>query len=286
MPDAICLFASYAPTGDIPAHTAYYLSELTRCGFTIHLALSGCENIPDDTLDFCQRTGITPWSRPNSGHDFGAWKDLILRGCAGQASRILLANDSVFGPFSPLPTLFARMEQKEADVWGIAESLDVLPHLQSWFICFEQHSFHAPAIQRVFLQDFTQMTREELIWHGELGLAVACRTEKLQTAAAWSDGQGILSRSIKKTNIMHSHWRRLLRTEAIPFIKTELLRDNPFRLMSVRHWKDALAEQSTFQTQWIEDYLKQNPPRPNRPQINLKGRLLYNLVEQITGRAP
>ncbi|MFT8896785.1 MAG: rhamnan synthesis F family protein [Acetobacter sp.] len=285
MPDAICLFAAYAPTGHIPPHTAYYLSELTRCGFTVHLALSGCEEIPTDTLDFCENTTITPWTRPNLGHDFGAWKDLILWGCAEQASRILLANDSVFGPFSSLSKLFARMEQKEAEVWGIVESLDVLPHLQSWFICFEHYSFHAPAIQRVFLQDFTPMTREELIWHGELGLAVACQTENFRTEAVWSDRQSILSRSIKKTNAMHLRWRQLLRTEAVPFIKTELLRDNISRLASVRHWKDALPEQSAFQTCWIEDYLKQNPPRPNRPHINLKGRLFYNLVEQMTGRA-
>ncbi|NHN92693.1 rhamnan synthesis F family protein [Acetobacter sicerae] len=285
MSDAICLFASYEPTGHIPPHTAYYLSELTRCGFTVHLALSGCEDIPADTLDFCQSTTITPWIRPNSGHDFGAWKDLILWGCAEQASRILLANDSVFGPFSSLSKLFARMEQREADVWGVVESLDVLPHLQSWFVCFEHHSFHAPAIQRVLLQDFTHMTRQELIWHGEMGLAVACQTENLRTAAAWSDRESILSRTIKKTNAMHLRWRNLLQTEAVPFIKTELLRDNVSRLASVRHWKDALPEQSVFQTSWIEEYLKQNPPRPNRPQINLKGRLFYNLAEHITGRS-
>ncbi|AQS85442.1 MAG: rhamnan synthesis F family protein [Acetobacter aceti] len=285
MPDSICLFASYAPTGHIPAHTAYYLSELTSCGFTVHLALSGYADIPAATLDFCQNNSVTPWPRPNMGHDFGAWKDLILQGCTRQASRVLLVNDSVFGPFAPLSTLFARMEQKETDVWGIIESLDVLPHLQSWFICFERNSFHAPAVQRVLLQDFTQMTREELIWHGELGLAVACRMEKLRTDAVWSDRKSFLSRSIKKTNVMHSHWRHLLRTKSVPFIKTELLRDNPFRLASVRHWKDALPAQSAFQTSWIEEYLKQNPARPNRPQINLKGRLFYNLVEQITGKS-
>ncbi|NHN87898.1 rhamnan synthesis F family protein [Acetobacter conturbans] len=284
MPDSVCLFAAYTPKGELAPHTVYYLSELIQCGFTIHLALSGCDDIANSTLDFCTINKIIPWTRPNIGHDFGAWKDLILHGYAEKASRILLANDSVFGPFTSLKPLFNRMANRDADVWGLLESLSVTPHLQSWFVCFEHSSFQTPAIQRTLLQEFDHMSREELIWHGELGLSIACRAEGLTTQAIWSDRHHPVNR-VFKTNAMHSNWQRMLRTGAIPFIKTELLRDNPFGLSSATHWKENLPASSGFNPEWIVEYLQTQPQRPQKTRSNWKGRLLYKLVEGITDKS-
>ena len=281
MPDSVCLFAAYAPMGELPPHTAYYLSELIHCGFTVHLALSGCKEPSEKTIIFCNKKNIIIWCRSNSGYDFGAWKELILQDCTKNTFRVLLANDSVFGPFTSLSPIFDRMEKENGDVWGLAHSRSVIPHLQSWFICFEHNSFHAPAVQRTLLQNFNHMTRDELIWHGELGLALACRVEGLNTKAAWNN-HTMLDR-LFKTNVMHSQWRRVIRSEKIPFIKTELLRDNPFHLRSTSRWKDALPAETSFNPEWITHYLSINGPRPGRPQINRKCRLLYALIEKMTG---
>lgn len=281
MSDFICLFATHATRGRLPPHTAYYLSELKSCGFVIHLALSGAMELAPDIADFCEKNDVTPWVRPNLGHDFGAWKDLVLSGCAGNASRVLLANDSVFGPFVPLAPIFSRMERTGCDVWGMIESLAVIPHLQSWFVCFECGSFHAGAVERVLLQDFSSMTREELIWHGELGLSVAFRAAGLSSAAVWSEADSLPGR-MAKMNAMHSHWHQLLRSGRVPFVKTELVRDNPFHLSTVERWRENLPPGSAFRPEWIADYLKENPARSGRTQANWKGRLIYNLVNRFS----
>ncbi|NHO31614.1 rhamnan synthesis F family protein [Acetobacter fallax] len=283
MPEQVCLFAAYTPDGRLPPHTVYYLSELTSCGFSVHVALSGAEQISDETEQLCHDIGIILWPRPNIGHDFASWQHLLLNGCIGTASRVLLANDSVFGPLTPLKPIFRRMQSSGADVWGMVQTRAITPHLQSWFVCFEHNSISTPPVQRTLHQNFTDMTREELIWHAELGLAIACRAGGLATKALWSDRKARTG-AFLATNPMHSHWRQLAGTGTVPFIKTELLRDNPFHLKTTSDWKQLVRPSSGFKPEWIDDYLRTNPPRIKTTPSNLKGRLLYNLIDQFTGR--
>ncbi|MBB3882326.1 rhamnan synthesis F family protein [Acetobacter oeni] len=284
MPDQICLFAAYTRDGTLPPYTLYYLSELTSCGFTTHVALSGAAQVSKETEQSCHDRGIILWPRPNTGHDFGAWQHLLLHNCAAGASRVLLANDSVFGPLSPLAPIFRRMQSSAADVWGMVETRAITPHLQSWFVCFERHSFDAEPVQRALRQNFVNMTKEELIWHGELGLSVACRAAGLGTDALWSDRNGLSGTLFPAINPMHARWRQMARGRSVPFIKTELLRDNPFRLLTTPEWKQIVTSHSNFKPEWIASYLRTNPPRTRTTASNLKGRLLYNLFDQITGR--
>ncbi len=282
MPEQVCLFAAHTPDGRLPPWTIYYLSELTSCGFLVHVALSGAEQISNETGQVCRDNGIIPWERPNIGHDFGAWQYLLHNGCADNASRILLANDSVFGPLSDPGPVFRKMQSSGVDVWGTVETRAITPHLQSWFVCFEHGSFLAPAVQRTFRQNFADMSREELIWHGELGLSVACRAAELTMGACWSDSHVRIG-TFFATNPMHSHWRQFATSGTVPFIKTELLRDNPFRLTTAARWKKIISPSSAFRPEWIEDYLRSTPPRMRMTPSSIKGRLLYNLVDRFTG---
>lgn len=285
MPDNICLFAAFVPDGVIPPHTIYYLSELKLSGFTICAAFAGIEKLSTESVSFLQSENITYHLRPNTGHDFGSWQFLIRNGCATDATRVLLANDSVFGPFRSLTPVFRHMEQGPADVWGMVASRAVTPHIQSWFVCFERNSFSSAPVRRVFGQNFTDMTRDELIWHGELGLAIACHAAGLRMEALYSDLHRRGGR-LTATNPMHSHWRHLLDTGTVPFIKTELLRDNPYHLRSVNDWEQALPDNSSFSPEWIRTFLRTHPRQQKSRPSNLKGRLLYNLIEQISARRP
>lgn len=283
VPEPVCLFATFTPEGQLAPHTIYYLSELSSCGFSLHVALSGAQRLPDKLPSTLEKAAVTFWPRPNAGLDFGAWRHLIAQGCATGARKVLLANDSVFGPFSDLAPVFRDMAASGADVWGMVQSRAVLPHLQSWFLCFENGSFHAPALQRLFRQAFDGMTRDEVVWHGELGLAIACQAACLRTAARWSDRR-LPFRKTATINPMHGRWRHLLHTGQVPFVKIELLRDNPFAVHSARDCQRHLPRKNNgFNPAWIEDFLEKNPARPERLRANLKGKILYNMVEELTG---
>ena len=206
---SVCLFAAFAPDGILPIFTRFYLKNILDCGFILHLVLSGETPIDKETIVFCKKNNIHVWQRPNGGMDFGAWRFLFQKNVAAQAPYVLLANDSVFGPFRPLADVVKQAHAYTLPAWGLVASRLITPHLQSWFVGLSRHTLQAAPVQRVFSLPFEQMSRNEIIWHGELGLSVALQEAGVPLQAAWSDLQSPLARFLP-TNPMHTHTGILL----------------------------------------------------------------------------
>jgi lipopolysaccharide biosynthesis protein len=255
-----CLFAQYHPSGHIPAHTRYTLTQLARCGLRLHVACSGATAVAPHDQAFLATIGATALPRPNAGLDFGAWADLLRAGHAAGAPRVIFANDSVFGPFADLRPLLAAMDARGADAWGMVESRERMPHLQSWFLNLTAHALAAAPVQRVFAQDFAAMGKEAIILHGELGLSAALREAGLSTTAAWPETMRL--RRLLPVNPAHFDWRGMLTTGAVPFIKAELLRDNPANIAWLPHYRGILATMPLYDPAQIDPTLAAPPLRP------------------------
>jgi hypothetical protein len=234
----VCLFAVYAPNGGIPTHTRRYLAHLAECGFALHVACAGVTKIGSDEAAFLASIGAVGHPRENAGLDFGGWSALLAAGCATGAPRVLLANDSVFGPYGDLRPIIARMNARGLDAWGLVASHERVRHLQSWFVSLTAAALATPAVRRVFAQDFTAMTKEEIILHGELGLGVALRAEHLVVDAVWTHTARL--RRLMPVNPTHFDWRSMLLSGKVPFLKAELLRDNPANIGWIGDWRDVL----------------------------------------------
>jgi Rhamnan synthesis protein F len=278
-PRIACLFAHYDPTGRLAPHVRHYLADLAAYGMTVHLALSGITTPSADIVHFCAMHGITPHPRPNHGLDFGAWQDLLAAGCAGGAERIVLANDSVFGPLHPLAPVLDGMMSRPADIWGLVESHAPAWHLQSWFLCLTDRAIRHPAIRRVLEQPFAAMSKAEIILHGELGLGVAIRTAGLRAVAAWPDRRTGLRRLVP-TNPMHLDWLSVARSADTPFIKIELLRDNPCGITGIGVWRGLVTRRGYFQPDWIDAALRDQPRRADPVVAGWKMRLLFRLLSR------
>lgn len=276
----VCLFACYVPDGNLPLHTRFYLKNLLNCGITLHIVLSGTETIHESTNNFCATHGIHAWKRPNGGLDFGAWQFLLEKGLAKDAPYILFANDSVFGPLTPLPLLLEKLAAKQRPAWGLVASRAVTPHLQSWFIGLSQAAFQSAPVQRVLHLPFKEMSRDEIIWHGELGLSVALKAANIPLHAAWSDLNAPMARFFP-ANPMHTHWRDMMQSGTVPFLKQEVLRDNPFRVPHLTDWRALIPAESDFNPEWIDTYLSEHPPRPLTLHPTWKGRALYGFINQL-----
>lgn len=274
------MFACHAPDGTLPFHTRFYLKNLLNCGFVLHIILSGANTIDENTQNFCDNLGIHAWKRPNGGLDFGAWQFLLQKGLAEDAPFILFANDSVFGPLAPLPPLLEKLAAQHHPAWGLVASRAVTPHLQSWFIGLSRAAFQSAPVQRVLKLPFTTMSREEIIWHGELGLSVALKTAGFPLHAAWSDLNAPIARFLP-ANPMHTHWREMVQTGCVPFLKQEVLRDNPFCIPHLSDWRALISPESGFNPDWIETYLSQHPPRRRSIHPTWKGRAVYGLINQL-----
>ncbi len=251
----VCLFAHYHPRQRIRPPLLSYLAALQSCGYQTYVACSGDGEPPEDERAALEATGASLLRRPNAGLDFGAWQHLVRQGCADGADRVLLANDSVFGPFQPLDAVIDRMEAAGNDVWGLIESRQRTWHLQSWFLHFTGEAFRHEQICRFFAQPFERMDKDAVIEHGELGLGDLLRSAGLRCDALIKHRHGTFSARRHTLNMMHLDWAHNMVALGMPFIKVELLRLNPMRLAWTHEWDAVLRERFGIDTAPLHDYL-------------------------------
>jgi len=272
----VCLFAQFHPRQRIRSHVVHYVRALQECGFRPIVACSGDRVPPLEDRDLLAATGATLVFRPNQGLDFGAWADLIDQGYADGADTVLLANDSVFGPFRPLQPIIAGMDRRGYDVWGMIESRQHRWHLQSWFLHFTGAAFWRPAIQTVFAQPFASMSKDEIIKRGELALGEAIEKEGLRAGAVVSRRNLTWLARRKHANMMHLDWHHHLVSGRLPFLKADLVRGNGMNIPWAKHWQRVLRERLGVDPAPISDYLYEyagRRPKPGRSWVPPMGDL-------------
>lgn len=251
----VCLFAQFDPHHRIRPHVVDYVGHLQRCGYRTVVACSGTRLPPKPDRDALTDTGAQLVFRPNHGLDFGAWAHLVREGYAEGAETILLANDSVFGPFADLAPIIRRMDAKGFDVWGMIESRQHNWHLQSWFLQFTAAAFNAPAVQALFRQTFARMDKGAIIENGELALGRLLQREGMRCGAVVGRRQATWAARLYPMNPMHIDWRHNLLSGRLPFLKADLLRTNMMNIPWATEWETVVRDRLGADTGRINDYL-------------------------------
>ena len=257
-----CLFAHYDPNDRIAEHVLYYLAALRRAGFSITV-------ISTARLDATQRgklaaIGAELVLRENAGLDFGSWAAGLarLRDASGQlriGGRLLLANDSVFGPLGDLGEALERLSRLQGDVHAMVESREIAPHLQSWFLLFSPAAWRHPAFERAFGQNFAAMSKAEIIERAEIGLSADLRAAGLRLAALASDPPRGGAQRLMRENPAQFLWRSLIERDGAPFVKIELLRDNPKNVGDLAAFADVARARAPELLALIQTYLADAP---------------------------
>ena len=110
-------------------------------------------------------------------------RDSRTNGQLEKATHVLLCNDSVYGPISDLATAIKPMLQQDEEAWGLTESHQLRPHLQSFFLLFGRSILQEPRIRNVFHSVQQQPHRQAVIEHYELGLSRALLAAGIQLKA-------------------------------------------------------------------------------------------------------
>jgi Rhamnan synthesis protein F len=117
-PRRACLFATYDPDGLVDDCVVAYVEELAR-----HADVYVCADgwLQDGQLDRLSAARAA-WVRAHGAHDFGSWS-LLARELVGWEAlaaydEVLLANDSCW-LVRPLDDVFARMDARTCDFWGL-----------------------------------------------------------------------------------------------------------------------------------------------------------------------
>ena len=184
-------------------------------------------------------------SRNDDLRDFGGWHHALEQlgsEVLGRYARVILTNDSVYFPVRPAEPLLAALRSSDADVFAATDSVSGgRYHLQSYFLAFAPRAldrFRPELARRVAEQ--AEGTKLTLVQRFEVGLSefligagmttevfVALRDiPDLPSAMSPPDPRRFSRLAATVLNVTHQLWRTTLARE-LPFLKVELLRDNP-----------------------------------------------------------
>lgn len=241
---AVAVFNHYEADGSVPAHVLWHLAQWRSAGFAL-VFVSTAARLQPEALARLQDLCWLVLRRRNVGMDIGGWPTAVqaIEHTAGRPltafGRLLLTNDSVFGPLQPAGTWMPAMAARGLDLWGITDSHERGHHLQSYFLVLESPAalafFRRWALRMKLIDD-----REAVIARYELGLSQDARAAGLRWAAlvdsrnlltqAQAAGElpaGLaehLARRPGQFNPTHALWRPAVARAGSPFLKRDLLR--------------------------------------------------------------
>jgi lipopolysaccharide biosynthesis protein len=227
MPD-FCFFAHFDKDGIVDDYVLHYLKRINQQNFRVVFVSTA--NLPASEVARVRPHCFDVILRGNAGLDFGSWAAAFAKHNAAIGGRLLLANDSVYGPIGSLAAALHRLTSRPADFYGFVESIEVAPHLQSWFLLFEQRVVRHTAFTAMLARPYSAMSKREIILQGEVDLSRFLRNAGFSYTALYQSSQATLFERSLLGNPTHFLWRELLFEQRIPFLKVELLRDNPLGL--------------------------------------------------------
>ena len=222
----VCLFAHYDKDNRLDDYVLRYLERLKELNFSIVLIsasrLAAVESARAQGL--CDDVIL----RGNDGGlDFASWSMAFAKHGDAIGGRLLLANDSVYGPIGDLGNALDRLTRMAADFYGMVESVEIVPHLQSWFVLLQPHVARSTAFRSIMAQPFAAMTRREIIKSGEVGLSRRLIAAGFHYEALYRNESAATLPPRHDANPMLLYWREALFDAGVPFLKITLLRDNP-----------------------------------------------------------
>lgn len=261
----LCVLAHFDRDGVVDDYVVGYLKALDELGCET-IFVSTAENLDNESIrkikPFCSRFII----KRNVGYDFASWRTgLEAAGDLSEYDRLIIANDSVYGPLQDLRKIFAEMDGRDVAFWGITDSLKYGRHLQSYFLVYGK-----PVLQSGVFAEFWRKLPDYrhkyvVIIQGEVGLsrrlvaagfdfAAYCPIETVQEVQQTDAGALTAKFRDPRTSPTHRGWRALMRA-GCPFLKVGLLRDNPMQVPDIDDWETVIGEVSGYDLNLIRNHL-------------------------------
>lgn len=269
----VAIFVHYDPDGIVQPFVATYVRSLHALGFSVVFVTNSGRLAPASEAllrPLCSAILI----RRNIGYDFGAMRDGLRHAALPRdnTEMALIVNDSVYGPLGDMRGMVERIDFDEADVWGATESYQTRYHLQSFFIAVGRKALESKAWASFWKSVRPVRAKLWVILNYEVGMTRALLKDGLRCAAVYpykellaridptplADAKReevdetdpfVINRRTHLSRMLYSAshrmpmnptaelWRQLLES-GFPFLKRELLRDNPAGVIDVADWRD------------------------------------------------
>ena len=269
----VCVFVHWDGAGEVREYVLIYLRALRDAGLSI-VFVSNAGHLLPQAMAAVQGLCAGVIVRRNVGYDFGAWREGISALNLPQPGieQLYLANDSVYGPLAPLDRVLNQFDFKVADAWGCTETWQSQYHLQSFLLGFSARVLAHPS-WAAFWSRVRPANKQWVVYRYEVGLSQALLKAGFRLRSVWSYqdlirdvdaaflGAEVAESPDEKITVRRKHilrirgaaaqrapmnptaelWRQLLRA-GFPFLKRELLRSNPSRVLDVADWPEVVRE--------------------------------------------
>lgn len=267
----VALFVHFDGQGRVRRYVLDYLAALRAAELDIVFVTNSGRLEPAAQAQL-QQLCATVIVRRNVGYDFCAMKDGLQHLGLPRANTQLLviANDSVYGPWRPIREVLDRIDFGRADLWGATESWQRRYHLQSFFLVAGRAAMTSDAWRSFWQGVRPVQSKHWVVSRYEVGLTQHLLNAGLRCAALWPyqallhgvDGAllatekptedpflavrrihiGRIRNAVVKRQPLNPTaelWRELIEA-GFPFLKRELLRDNPARVADIADWRDVV----------------------------------------------
>jgi lipopolysaccharide biosynthesis protein len=263
--DALCVFAHFDPNGRVASHVLHHLRAIRDFGCDV-VFVTTSPSLGDAETETLRPLCVRIVRRRNVGIDFGSWRVGLEGADLASLRRVVLANDSVYGPFRPLRDVCSAVAARGLDVWGMTASRERGHHLQSYFVGFERR-----AIESGFVRAFADSIefhrdKRRVIERYEIGLTEAARRAGLTVGALWEPED--VARAAERDacfqyrehpgpwNATLLCWDVLLRDLRFPYLKTEVLKLDRHRSRSLGAWRDLVRAAGDYDPGLVAEHLR------------------------------
>jgi lipopolysaccharide biosynthesis protein len=261
----LVLFAHFDLQGVVDPYVVYYLEALHRLGATI-VFVSASPSLTPESVAPIRSVCAGIYTRHTLSLDFGswhlAWCLLRARGWSlDQFDRLVIANDSVYGPLYPLEDMWSSFHG--ADMYGAIESTELKRHLQSYFLAWDLNERTRP-----FLNDFWDgfeyvVDKLLLIRRYEVGVSTLARRAGLSMKPFLSvdDIRATYGRSPERAKVLSRwrpvnnaiyYWDGLIEHLRFPFLKASLPRHNAPWQESIQHLREFIERHTDYPYELIQ----------------------------------
>lgn len=282
----VCLFSSYSFSGIVEDYVFHYLEKLKEAGFDI--VFVSTSRIENNCLDRLKGYCFLVVERENKCPDFGSWKvGLSLLNWGQDFNSILLANDSVFGPFFDLQGIIKKMTLKY-DMWGMTDSYEIDYHLQSYFLFFNRNILLSKVWHSFWQNVDLTLSKQEVIAQYEIGLSKIFQNAKFRLGAYAS--VEVVHKSArhdhKYINTSLGFWKILVEQYDFPFLKREILiKPDIHRVywerglyINIRNWRNLFTTKLDYPIKYIDTFLDkyhQLAKKSNKDLVARPGKILF-----------
>jgi Rhamnan synthesis protein F len=217
-PSRVAVVAQWSATPRLSKSTCQLVKEFSAAEFDV-VVVSACEDPRPLEWSDGRPGRLLVLRKPNIGYDFGSWSiALQARPQIAEAEHVVLANDSMAGPFLSMQSLLSQFLTTQSDVWALTDTTQFGHHLQSYFIGFRNHVLADAVLHRFWFDVRVERSKDDVIRRGEIALSRMLHQEGYVTEAAFPYRR--FAPDSENPAIMH--WCELLHA-GFPFLKRELI---------------------------------------------------------------